>query len=331
MRPGGRIGAIDVVKAAAIVAVVITHAGRAPWDPRYGLADALLSGFWAQFHVPSFLLVSGLLYRRMHPIRLPEIGRRLARVLVPYGIASLVAQGLGLSGAHGIDDVLYQLATGSSLGIYYYVFLLTLFIPALWPLSRLGERALSWLLGVVFAASFVFELVVQWQAARGGAQPGGLFWLMRNPLNYSFFMFVTGWWCASHLPALRRMLEERRGWLLLACLLAATLDAYLSLVSHTWVPAGIVRVAYTLAVVVVLSLASRGREVGRVLRFLSENTLSIYLYHHMFQLALSPWLECAPGGLRIPALLAAGLAGSSALCLLGRRLLGRRARLLLGA
>jgi len=182
-----RILAIDHIKALAIVAVAFTHAGLPPWDPNITSYDRVLSGFWVQFHVPAFLLLSGFLYYRSTEIGFQSVRTRLARLLIPYLIASSMVQIAGFSDARDVRDLLFQLATGSSLGIYYYIFLLVTFIPTLWFLSRMSRRAASIALACVLAATLCSEIYIQ-LLVRGADLPkaGGLFWLVRNPLNYSY-------------------------------------------------------------------------------------------------------------------------------------------------
>jgi hypothetical protein len=68
------------------------------------------------------------------------------------------------------------------------------------------------------------------------------------------------------------------------------------------------------------------------MRFLSDATLGIYLYHNMFVLVAEPRLMSWPPVVRTLALVCIGLGGGVALCLGARLLLGRKwARNLVGA
>ncbi len=324
-----RIAPIDYVKAAAIIAVVFTHAGAAPWDPHFSEYDRLLSGLWVDFQVPAFLLLSGFLYFRRSPIDLRGVGARLSRVLVPYLIASTIAQIVGLSGARGAWDVLFQFVTASSLGIYYYIFLLVSFTPTIWVLSRLPQRWLWLTLIVVWVLTLSAEIYARLFLIDSNTPRnlGSLFWLMRSP--YWYAMFLTGWTAALHLPVLQRFMGERRHLAALLCL--AGVASYAALViTQLWNTGGIGRMIYTLCVVGALALATRSLHIPAAIRFLSEASLALYLYHHLFQLALYRHVIEWPPVNRIFLMAFAGLAGATAICLLGRRLLGRRARSLLG-
>ncbi len=327
-----RLLAIDYVKALAIVAVAFTHAGIPPWDPNFTSYDRLLSGFWVQFHVPAFLLLSGFLYYRSTEIGFQSVRTRLARLLIPYLIASSIVQLAGFSDARDVRDLLFQIATGSSLGIYYYIFLLVTFIPTLWFLSRMSRRAASIALVCVLAATLCNEIYIQ-LLVRGADLPkaGGLFWLVRNPLNYSYTMFIGGWVAAAHFPQLQRTLEAHRTLLGALCLIGIGIWT----VSHIWsgllISGGILRFFYTLSVILGLILLTRNAREVRWIRFLSDSTLGLYLYHHLFQILAAPYVTAWHPLARIFTLVLIGLLGASAVCLLGRRLLGSRARTLLGA
>jgi peptidoglycan/LPS O-acetylase OafA/YrhL len=79
-----------------------------------------------------------------------------------------------------------------------------------------------------------------------------------------------------------------------------------------------------------LALASARRPVPRAVRALADATLTVYLYHIMVYVGLR-YLAGTPPALRVPALVALGIAGGLALAFGGRALLGRRARWVTGA
>jgi len=326
-----RILAIDYVKALAIVAVAFTHAGIPPWDPNITSYDRVLSGFWVQFHVPAFLLLSGFLYYRSTEISFQRIRARMVRVLIPYLIASSIVQIAGFSDAKDVRDVLFQLATGSALGIYYFIFLLVSFIPTLWLLSRMSRRAALIALACILATSFCLDIYIQ-ILLRGPDPPhGSIFWLVRNPFNYSYSMFIGGWVAAAYLPQLQRTLEGHRTLIGVLCLIGIGIWTAI----HVWrgplISSGIFRLVYTLSMIVGLILLTYKAHPIHLVRFLSDSTLALYLYHNMFQIMAQPYVTALHPLIRILTLVLIGLLGSSALCLVGRRLLGSRARTLLGA
>lgn len=346
---GGRWHAVDHVKAAAIVAVVFTHAGRVTLGGSGGNADFLLTSLWTRFHVPSFLFVSGFLYARSSGVAWRTIGLRLRRVLLPYGLASLVAVGVGLAVAsqtppwirwpvpvHDFADVGWQLATASALGVYYYVLLIVCCIPLLWPLSRSGRWG-PWALCLALAALAVAvdtglvtrssQFLADWWGH------GVVFWVMRNPVEqFHAGYFVAGWLAALHLPQLARFAAERRSLAVAICTAGVGFGwlSFSGLLSSGSPAAD--RVVYSLTVVGLLAIVTHRIAAGPVVRFLGDTSLGIYLFHRIFQLLAQPVTDPWPPLARIGAQVAVGLAGAGLVMAAGRQLLGEaRARQWLGA
>ncbi len=343
---GGRWHAVDHVKAAAIVAVVFTHAGRVSLDAWGSVPDFLLTSLWTRFHVPAFLLVSGFLYARRQPVPVAEVGRRLSRIGLPYLLASLVAIAVGIAvGAagwlrwptpvHGVSDLVWQLSTASALGVYYYVLLAAACLLVLWPLSLTG-RAGAWLLLLACAAlTLAIDVGVVarpslWLAKRFGGDV--FFWATRNPLEgFHLGYFAAGWVAALHVSDLARAADARSRALLALCAAGIALG-WLSFSGVLPIRGSFGRVAYTLAVVGATALHPRRRRAGPTLRFLGDATLGLYLYHRIFQLLAQPVTDGWPAVPRIGAQVTVGLAGASLVAWGGRRLLGAApARRLLGA
>jgi fucose 4-O-acetylase-like acetyltransferase len=308
------------VKAAAIVAVVFNHAGGGGFAPQTDTLDFLLTSLWTRFHVPSFLFVSGLLYARSQPAGLRQVGERLARVLLPYLIASCVAQLAGVTTARSAGDVVFQLATASSLGIYYYVFVIAVCTPLVWPLSRVSARAVAALVLACFSLSVAYAVDPSLRFAQS------FFWAMRDPLQHFYLgYFASGWLVAGLLPRLRPSLGA------FALALSAAGLGLASFAELAPLAAPFDRMLYTFGVIALVSLATRRRPARGAARFLSEATLGLYLYHRIFQNLALPWTRELAELPRILAQVAAGLAGASLVVLAGRRLLGReRARRYLG-
>jgi fucose 4-O-acetylase-like acetyltransferase len=318
-----RYAAVDYLKALAIVAVSFQHAGPFLFSTATTPLDVFLRNGLTTFHVPTFLVVSGFLYSRGTPQGLAQVGHRLRRFLVPYFFASLVALALHFSSWHTAWDALRCLLLGSALGIYYYIFLITCFTLTIWPLSRLPRAGVLALLG----GFCVYVLLVTYVVALG--PPLSPFWDARDPRHFAGY-FLCGWVAAAYLPELDRAVARFRAPIVaVACLgLAAWLAVILGVELLDY---SIMRAVYTLSVVCLVVLATRGRAVPRVVSFLSNATLTLYLYHAMFELKLLHAAMVLPPALRIPLLSLAGLLLASALLLLARRLLGARTRWLLGA
>lgn len=322
----GRLHAIDHIKAAAIVAVVFTHAGKSGWAPRTDSYDFFLTWVWTLFHVPSFLFLSGFLYARSQGVDLAHVRSRLSRVLIPYVIASGAAQLAGVTTARSLSDVAYQFATASSLGVYYYIFIIIVCIPLIWPLSRMGRS------GAWAAWLACFALTVAFEMDRSLRPATSLLWSLRDPLEkFQLGYFLSGWVIALALPNISRLYDRHArlaAWLGGGgCLLGLAMFAGL-----VDLPIGTFqRVVYTFGVIGTLTIATRGRPAGPVVRFLGDASLSIYLYHRIFQLLARPVTDGWHDPVRIAGQVAVGLGGASLLVLGGRRLLGaQRSRRLLG-
>lgn len=346
---GGRWHAVDHVKAAAIVAVVFTHAGDAGLGGARTSVDSLLTLLWTRFHVPSFLFVSGFLYASSSPLPWGSVGRRLQRVLRPYLLWSVVAMTVGLALGTGNPpwvqwptlvrsgaDVVRQLLSASALGVYYYVLLIAVCIPLSWPLSRSGRWG-AWFVCVgsfVLAVGFDTGEVTRpasWLASSFGGS--AIFWAMRDPLEqFSVGYFAAGWLAALHLPELRRFGATHPALALGLCCAGVLFGwaAFLGLLSTGSNSSE--RVVYSLAVVGLITLATHRRVAGGVVRFLGDASLGIYLLHRIFQLLAQPITGEWPAVARILAQVVVGLGGASLVLWAGRALLGEvRARQWLGA
>lgn len=158
---GDRLAPIDYIKAAAIVAVVATHAGANPWLADATAFDRIIRGSLVMFHVPSFLLIAGFLYGAQPVLSTADLGRRLQRILVPYLVASLVVIALGSAKPANLGDAVLMLATGSALGTYYFVFVLAASVMAMYVLTRLSPRLPRYALAATLAWWIVRPLVIE--------------------------------------------------------------------------------------------------------------------------------------------------------------------------
>ena len=323
-----RLPAVDCIKAAAIAAVVLTHALLEPaggeWVPSYlrpTLLDTWLH-FAVQFCVPAFLLASGVLHGQGGPLDGPTLRRRLTRIVGPYLIASAVAQVGGFSGAETPWDVAFQLATGASLFIYYYVFLLVICLLLTWPLERLHPRGPE----VTLAALAVYGIATTFVPG----PPESFFWQIRNPVHF-YGYFLAGLVAWRHRATLARLRGRAAGLAAAAC--AAGVGAYVAAgpgLYYSSDAAGALRALYTLSLVGLVALVGSHREPPAAILFLSRASYAIYLYHFFFESLAAPSTLRWPAGLRIAAVVGAGLIGATVLCIAGARLLGTRARPLLG-
>jgi peptidoglycan/LPS O-acetylase OafA/YrhL len=298
MPPESRDIAIDRVKAWAILAVILTHA-----TVRIDIAACLI------WEVPAFFLVAGMLYRTQNASTAVII-RRLTRLLTPYVVASLIVFAVGPVpalpdlGAYG-----WALLTANALNIYYFVFVMTLAILAIYPLSRATGQTLIFITGC--AVTFVF--VAPFAPA---LQPMTFFWGTRDPFGQGWLAFFLLGWIGVADRAMRAPLA-----IALPVAVTVILLAY-----YVPVTTGGARLIASLAMLPVLArLPLPG------LTLLSTASLALYLWHHVFQLAVRRYV---PGidAWSVATMFAVGLAGSFLVVIGTRSVLGpERARRWIGA
>jgi fucose 4-O-acetylase-like acetyltransferase len=320
---------IDALKAAGILTIVLIHAIRTPWNPEVSTLEIWI-GHATRFGVPAFLCASGFLYATTAPVPLATTLARLRRILVPYAVASLGAQLFRsfrgeepLSGAVWLD-----LLIGASFGPYYYVFVIAILVTVTPAFARLSRRAVAVATGVFLAAQWTVDV------APFGAMP--LIWHIRSPLLWWAY-FLLGWTVRLYAAPLAELVARHR-----AALAAGLIAAFALLTGASALggraPLVVVRSAAWLDVYVILAtiaVLSRGaRRSPPWLRFLSDATYAVYLFHLFFLLPVQgalppPGREAALAPIALPWL--AGLLGSLALVVAARALLGRGSRNWVGA
>lgn len=319
---------LDVMKAAAIVAVVLIHSIRPFWVPDVPLAERLI-GQITRFAVPTFLAVSGFLYYRADPIPLRTIGRRLRRILVPYLCVSLAASVYNwvYLGHASTRTFLTGLLLGSTFGPYYYVFLLTQFVCATWLLSRLPAALVVGVFVLAMGSTCLAEMQL-WM-------PLDLFWGARSPHLWAAW-FLLGWVAAARRAVLLAFIGRYRGRLLV--LWALVLAAWVGLACAGLLTGRSARAAELMLIAAnIVGLFGVGRGVRRVPRsvsLVSDWTYALYLLHPFFVYTVldrvCPALHLSPGWC-VPCAWAIGLAGALTATALARLLLGEYSRDVVGA
>ena len=157
---------IDALKTAGIATVVLIHCVRTPWDALISPLEVWL-GHLTRFGVPTFLFASGFLYATDGHVSARLTLRRLRRILLPYLIVSLAAQGWWslLDLPTEVRDFWPDLAFGSSMGPFYYVFVIVGLVIATPLVARLPRVALAALTVVMLAAQWYVD------AAACGEEP----------------------------------------------------------------------------------------------------------------------------------------------------------------
>lgn len=324
---------VDYIKAAAIVAVVMSHAVLPVWDPRHTPVDLMLGAKWTAYHVPSFLALSGFLYWSAEPVPLATVGRRLLRLLLPYLVVSVVIWQAGLLPDTEKRSALVLVMTGGTSGIFYYVFVAAILTPLIWPLSRTP------LLLVIVLLGLYPVLITEFPSLRFGRPE--LYVSLRNPFYYVVY-FLGGWYARKHLQAFATSFSRKSlGWLTTGiALISFHFIDPLAMLGWGKISATLMnRMIYTMGVVIVIvwcaeRIAKRPalqRTLGRGVGFVSATTYTIFLYHFFVIHALRPILASWSPALRIMVTAVAALIGSALVAALGRRFLPERSQWILGA
>lgn len=317
-----RFAAIDLLKAAGIVAVVWIHAFLKWGTPHPEAIERV--GYLTRFAVPGFLFAAGFLQAagsRMGPREL--VTKRLTRILLPYLVASVAAfvfRAFVLAEPCSFRRIAVELATGGAWGIFY-------FVPVLVGATLLGEwlfryPRLAW---PMFLAFLGLGLLSETRVIAFSS-----LWLdFRSPLRWWGYFFA-GWVAARNrdwigeLPSATRTLVGTAA----ATAAVAAFGCYLFLLPPGWSPIS-VTLQYVMIYGIVLGVVFWWWHAPDRpwLRWLSEATYPIYLYHY-FVIVL---MERMPASLaRDAASFVAAAAASVLLVGVAKRLMGRPARLVLG-
>lgn len=288
---GDRLAAIDYIKAAAIVAVVATHAGPNPWLPDAGAFDRTVRGSLAVFHVPSFLLIAGFLYGAQPVLSTADLGRRLQRILVPYLVASLIVIALGSAKPATLGDAVFMLATGSALGTYYFVFVLALSVTLTYVLTLLSPRLPRYALSATFIWWLFRPLIVA--PSPPSTLPG--FWFFRNPVWFGAY-FLVGWNLRGQWDGVRRFLVTYRAPLTILATTACVIHLALWPRGRATYVDPFARMAYVLSVVCLIASATQRARIPTPVRFLSDDLpLPHALHRGVVTARVGPWRTGAHG------------------------------------
>lgn len=321
-----RLAALDWIKAAAIIAVLLTHGVPGFFDRPITPAE-LTALTLTGFHVPSFLFVAGFLSRAEAPVGLRRVSDRWQRILVPYFVVTAIIWLLGLVEFPTPRKFAFKIVTGAAFGHFYFVPVLAFCYLWLPVLSRLDGRALLGIVAAIACAAEIMWARPAWRLSEN------LYWQVRNPiLQFHLGYFVLGIAAARYRGSIARI--GRRERLLVTCAAAVGVAgfAWLAIANPDAASRPLGRLGYCVAVMAFLASAAPAGAAPAAVRFLSDATLTYYLYHWFAYLALMPMLsDSLPMLVRMLTLATAGLLLGTVVVVGGRRILGRHSRLLLGS
>ena len=319
-----RLAPIDVLKALCIGLVVVIHAVGSP-----GNAVEDYFGHLMRFAVPMFLAISGWLHATEEPIPWKRTRERLTRLLIPYLVASLLAEYYWASRgeSRSASRILHDLVFGDAFGPYYYVFAIvtmTLLAPLFARVSR-RRLLVAWVV-----------LVVMFGVALAGVTlspemqlTSDFFWVPRDPANNATY-YLAGWLAALYREPLGSFCRKHRTSLLsLGIVVAGALSAIAPL-REMPLAANLAGWLNKLVVGAVLALlASSIGRAPRIVRLASDATYAIYLFHVFFVEEVNRALP--PSTLQEVSAWCAGILGSVLVIAASRWVLRERARTWVGA
>jgi peptidoglycan/LPS O-acetylase OafA/YrhL len=280
-------------------------------------------------------VTSGFLYATRDPVPSSVTRRRLGRVLLPYAIASIAAQiyHLATGSPHGPQKIAAEFFFGASFGPYYFVFLISILILLTPLFARLPTKGIA----ALAVGMFLLEAGQTIQMALAEEPEWKIFtsyWLLRSPvLWWNYFLF--GWLARLQYAALAPWVAlHRRG------LVVALMGFALILVTLHGSDLGLAAdrlsawlfIYFFLLMIWVLSCGTE--RLPAPIRFFSDVSYSIYLFHLFFMYEAQKLFPHADGTLATLAVVipwASGLLGPLALIWIANRALGARARTLFGA
>lgn len=283
-RPGGRDGAIAVVRVAAMLGVVVYHCllipqlGDDTHAPTLGRVAGAANGFLGIWAIDTFVFIAGFLYYRIgaathrydHTAAL--LRRKASRLLVPYLFWGLLAGLLLRMGEP--SDLLFEYLHLWFLLMLFWVFACFALTRRCW--QRLGQRGAM--------AAFVALLLVASASSRAGLIPTnahGASLLSLQPALDSLPVFFLGmmsarfaWW--RRIPPRPAAIVAAMVLLVAAGVALYALPALPLYSLWRCVPnVLILLLAYRL-----LSLVGvPGGRVGRMLAFLDRQSMDIYIVH----------------------------------------------------
>ncbi|MEB2284457.1 MAG: hypothetical protein B6D46_02935 [Polyangiaceae bacterium UTPRO1] len=273
-----RIHGLDRLKAVAIVTVIWIHGFHTFvfWRSVYEQWSHIVT-IWA---VPAFFFASGWLHARDTRYPPGTMARWLRRLGIPYVIATLYLTILDawLSGVPvSLPGLARDLVLGR--GIYYFVPVLVFTMIATMPLAR--SRRAAWI---------VWALLAPYLFMRARYDP--VIWLfgrswdviLRSPFRWAPY-FLTGWVGALLGPATfvrARPVIARTApvvWLIAIVVVGV---GFSGVNAAYWPPWADAVFGVTILAAIATCLCASEKPAGTIVRWLSDATYPIYLYHISF-------------------------------------------------
>jgi surface polysaccharide O-acyltransferase-like enzyme len=304
--------------------VVAIHAVKEP-----GNAVEDYFGHLMRFAVPMFLAISGWLQATEEPIPWKRTRERLMRLLVPYFVASMLAEYYWASRGESRDAprILHDLAFGNAFGPYYYVFAIvtmTMLAPLFARLRRKRLLVVWSVLVVMYGLAFALvTLSPEMQIT------SDFFWVPRDPAQNATY-FLAGWVAALYREPLGSFCRKHRTALLSFGVVAALALSAVAPLREMPLAANLAGWTNKLVVGAVVALFASGiSRVPLVVQLVSDATYAIFLFHVFFVEEVQRALP--PSTVQEVSAWFAGVLGSVLVVAASRWVLRERARTWVGA
>jgi len=272
---------IDLIKAVSIVMVILLHSLTAKFLP-----DDALGRFVAdviRFAVPALLFSSGYLFKKKELDDWQLIRRLLLRIGPPYIIISLIILFLNLPGntlksyPPTLNNILFNLCFGNTLGIYYFVFVISYLYAASLLLRRLSEKTILWLWVISICLLILFHKDMSLFVP--SSQNWFFMMVFRHPV-YHFPPYLTGWLFSINAQRIHGFLQRR--WKMIIVLIVV-IDIC-ALIASRVVPGSflsqiMIQIHIYLIICLLIMFGTRSFLKNRAVFFLSENSYAIFLIH----------------------------------------------------
>jgi surface polysaccharide O-acyltransferase-like enzyme len=291
---------IDLVKAVSILGVIYIHSisrVMVVTDP-----IGLFFGDWTRFAVPGFVFAAGFLFKK-GAVDTPRLAwRLLTRIIPPYLVCSLVILWLGMAergAGAGVPTgvrIAIDLAFGNTVGIYYFVFvisylyafsfLLRLFSPGailgIWAVTA-GVTIWFYLEPLRFIPAFLKQVLPREYYEL-------YFVLLRHPCVHLLF-YLSGWVVNQHYDRIQPALRKNFAPIVLTAAAADIVALYVIHRSHGdfSLKQLTIQVHIFLTLLCVLLVGIKGRPGARAVDYLSRNSYAIFLVHLPFVRLIQGW------------------------------------------
>lgn len=332
-----RINEIDILKAISIIAVVFIHSISTSFAGKE-LIEKIL-GDALRFAVPGLLFASGFLFNKNKNDSSKQIVVKfLTRIFPPYLFCSFIVLFFNLPGnLHPLNDLtfnrfLFNITFGNILGVYYYIFVILYLYFFSLLLRKLSNTiiALLWCCSIGTTILFYTNLTLFFPPP----QNRFFFYLMRHPIVH-ILPYLTGWFVSLHYERIIAFIKKRYNvQLIILCLLnicLLTLNQFIKTFAYSQL---IIQIQIYCSILFLCVIGKHYFKSNKIIIFLSKNSYGIFLIHFPIVRAVQTFApEITLNFSMKYSFIAfiAGICGSIIIISIGRKIIGKYSKYLIGA